>query len=54
MIFIDSKIVETFNIVDLGINEHDYETELELANDINESFQDWMYNKIDAGWEFEE
>lgn len=52
--YVGSKREEEFTLEELGIIEEDYETEEELENDINEAYNDWMQENINAGWGFVE
>ena len=52
--YVGAEREQTFDLVDLGIIEEDYETELDLENAIDESFQEWVWDNINATWEIEE
>lgn len=51
--YVGSKREETFKLIDLGIIEDEY-TKEELEDVLNEAFENWLWNNIDAGWDFEE
>lgn len=50
--YVGSQREEEFTLEELEIIEEDYETEEELENDINEAYNEWMQENIDAGWGF--
>ena len=49
-----TAIEEEFTIKEiLGLDEEEFESEEELRENIEEAFEDWVFDRIDASWNFE-
>lgn len=52
--FVGSEREETIELESLGIIESQYESEEELNRDIDDAFQEWLWNNIDTNWYIED